>query len=163
MRYAKTPKAQRAFAAATPHPHQPRHIQRNRFAFPKGSVALPLRYLRDFKAMTQLRAVVCLAVALTAHLVFISSASAQSASVSRLDDVQKSGQLRVCTPGDYRPFSVLKPDGAYEGIDVDLIQSAAKSLGVEVQMVKTAWATLMKDFQDKCDVAVGGISVTLDR
>jgi cyclohexadienyl dehydratase len=113
--------------------------------------------------MTQLRAVLCLAVALTAHLVFISSASAQSASVSRLDDVQKSGQLRVCTPGDYRPFSVLKPDGAYEGIDVDLIQSAAKSLGVEVQMVKTAWATLMKDFQDKCDVAVGGISVTLDR
>ena len=30
-------------------------------------------------------------------------------------------------------------------------------------MVKSAWPTLMKDFVEKCDVAVGGISVTLDR
>ena len=30
-------------------------------------------------------------------------------------------------------------------------------------MVKSAWPTLMKDFIEKCDVAVGGISVTLDR
>jgi cyclohexadienyl dehydratase len=36
-------------------------------------------------------------------------------------------------------------------------------LGVEVEMVKTAWPALMKDFLEKCDIAVGGISVTLDR
>jgi cyclohexadienyl dehydratase len=29
--------------------------------------------------------------------------------------------------------------------------------------VKSAWPTLMKDFVEKCDVGVGGISVTLDR
>jgi len=51
---------------------------------------------------------------------------------SRLDSVQKSGTLRVCTPGDYRPFSVAKADGAYEGIDVDLVQAMAKALGVKV-------------------------------
>lgn len=89
-------------------------------------------------------------------------ASAQSAP-SRLDDIVKSGKLRVCTPGDYKPFSFLRSDGAYEGLDIDLVQASAKSLGVEVEMVKTAWPTLMKDFVDKCDVAVGGISVTLDR
>ncbi|HUR89073.1 MAG TPA: transporter substrate-binding domain-containing protein [Ramlibacter sp.] len=82
---------------------------------------------------------------------------------SRLDAVQKSGKLRVCTPGDYKPFSLAKPDGTYEGIDVDLAQSVAKALGVQVEMVKSAWPTLMKDFLEKCDVAVGGISVTLDR
>jgi cyclohexadienyl dehydratase len=82
---------------------------------------------------------------------------------SRLDAVQKSGKLRVCTPGDYKPFSLAKADGTYEGIDVDLVQSAAKALGVQVEMVKTAWPQLMKDFLEKCDVAVGGISVTLDR
>ncbi len=90
-------------------------------------------------------------------------AVAQDVQVSRLDAVQKAGKLRVCTPGDYRPFSLLRPDGAYEGIDIDLVQSVAKSLGVEAEIVKTSWSTLMKDFQDKCDVAVGGISVTLDR
>ena len=82
---------------------------------------------------------------------------------SRLDAIQKSGKLRVCTPGDYKPFSLAKPDGTYEGIDIDLVQSAAKALGVQVEMVKTAWPVLMKDFIEKCDVGVGGISVTLDR
>jgi cyclohexadienyl dehydratase len=82
---------------------------------------------------------------------------------SRLDAVQKQGRLRVCTPGDYKPFSLARPDGGFEGLDVDLVQSAAKALGVQVEFVKTGWPTLMKDFVEKCDVAVGGISVTLDR
>ena len=47
--------------------------------------------------------------------------------------------------------------------DLDLVQSAAKALGAEVVMVKAPWPTLMKDFLEKCDLAVGGISVTTDR
>ena len=81
---------------------------------------------------------------------------------SRLDTIQKQGKLRVCTPGDYKPFS-LATGGGFEGLDVDLVQSAAKALGVQVEFVKSGWPTLMKDFTEKCDVAVGGISVTLDR
>ena len=101
--------------------------------------------------------IACLLIACAA-----SGAFAQDAG-SRLDVVQRQGKLRVCTPGDYKPFSLAKPDGSYEGIDIDLVQSAAKALGVQVEMVKSAWPTLMKDFLEKCDVAVGGISVTLDR
>src|SRR5437868_10377165 len=93
----------------------------------------------------------------------VGATSAAIAQDSRLDGVMKSGVLRVCTPGDYKPFSLAKPDGTFEGIDVDLINAAAKSLGVQVEMVKSAWPTLMKDFIEKCDVAVGGISVTTDR
>ena len=55
------------------------------------------------------------------------------------------------------------PTAASRGLDVDLIQAAAKALGVEAEFVKSAWPTLMKDFVEKCDVGVGGISVTLDR
>ncbi len=93
----------------------------------------------------------------------LSPALAQSPPASRLDEVAKAGTLRVCTPGDYKPFSFLRPDGSYEGLDIDLVDAAAKALGVKVEMVKTAWPSLMKDFQEKCDVAVGGISVTTDR
>ena len=82
---------------------------------------------------------------------------------SRLDEVIKRGALRACTPGDYKPFSLAKADGTFEGIDVDLIQSMAKSLGVEAKFVKTSWPKLMDDFVEKCDIGVGGISVTLDR
>ena len=100
---------------------------------------------------------------IVASALFASQAFAQTQSGSRLDDVIKSGKLRVCTPGDYKPFSVQRLDGGFEGLDIDLVQSAAKALGVEVVMVKTAWPALMKDFLEKCDVAVGGISVTTDR
>jgi len=92
-----------------------------------------------------------------------SAALAQNPSHSRLDDILKVGKLRVCTPGDYKPFSFLRADGVYEGLDIDLVQAAAKALGVEVEIVRTAWPTLMKDFVEQCDVAVGGISVTTDR
>jgi cyclohexadienyl dehydratase len=98
-----------------------------------------------------------------ALLLSASAALAEGTPPSRLDDVIKSGKLRVCTPGDYKPFSLLRADGGYEGLDVDLVQAAAKALGAEAEIVKSGWPSLMKDFVEKCDVAVGGISVTLDR
>lgn len=93
----------------------------------------------------------------------ILAAQAAQAQESRLDDVCRRGSLRVCTPGDYKPFSLAKADGGFEGLDVDLVQSMAKSLGVEAKFVKTSWPKLMDDFVEKCDIAVGGISVTLER
>lgn len=106
--------------------------------------------------------VVALALS-AATLALAPAAHAQDAAASRLDTVQKQAKLRVCTPGDYRPFSLHKPDGSFEGLDVDLVQAAGKALGVQVELVKSSWPTLMKDFLEKCDVAVGGISVTLER
>jgi cyclohexadienyl dehydratase len=96
-------------------------------------------------------------------VVALATTGADAQEQSRLDAVQKSGVLRVCTPGDYRPFSLARSDGSYEGLDVDLVQSMAKALGVKVEFVKAPWPQLMDTFVDKCDVGVGGISVTLDR
>jgi cyclohexadienyl dehydratase len=82
---------------------------------------------------------------------------------SRLDTILDSGKLRVCTTGDYPPFSRQTGDGSFEGIDIDFARSLGKALGVEMQFVKTAWPTLMDDFSAHCDIAMGGISVTLER
>jgi cyclohexadienyl dehydratase len=84
---------------------------------------------------------------------------------SRLDRIGAAKILRVGTTGDYRPFSFLNPaTKTFEGIDVDLARALGKSLGAEVQFVQTAWPNLMADFQaDKFDLAIGGVSVTLDR
>lgn len=87
-----------------------------------------------------------------------------ASSSSRLDQVQTAAQLRVCTPGDYKPFSFQKPDAGFEGIDVDLVDSLAASLGAKPVWVKTTWANLLPDLvADRCDIAVGGVSVTTDR
>ena len=83
---------------------------------------------------------------------------------SHLDAVQKAGTLRVCSPGDYRPFSYQKADMAYEGIDVDLITAFSASLGAKPEWIKTSWANLMPDLTaGKCDIVVGGVSVTTER
>ncbi|WP_206955556.1 transporter substrate-binding domain-containing protein [Trinickia acidisoli] len=92
-----------------------------------------------------------------------SAAMPAATSGSRLDAVIARGTLRVCTTGDYKPYSFLKPDGTFEGIDIDMAESLAKSLGVKVEYVKTTWSNLMNDFLAKCDIAVGGVSTSLER
>ena len=92
------------------------------------------------------------------------AAQAQTSAESSLDTVMKAGVLRACTPGDYKPFSFLKPDNAYEGIDIDLAQSLATAMGAKLEIVKTSWSNLMPDFSaGKCEIAIGGISVTTER
>src|SRR5258708_5154484 len=94
----------------------------------------------------------------------VSPAGAQ-APPSRLDLVIAQKALRIGTTGDYKPFSFLNPETkAFEGIDIDMARALAASLGAEPRFVQTAWPTLMADAAaDKFDIAMGGISVTLER
>ncbi|SAL40697.1 prephenate dehydratase [Caballeronia arvi] len=89
--------------------------------------------------------------------------AAPAAAPSRLDDVLARKTLRVCTTGDYKPYSFLRSDGQFEGIDIDLAESLVRSLGAKAEYVKTSWSNLMNDFVAKCDIAVGGVSTTLER
>lgn len=80
-----------------------------------------------------------------------------------LSQIMTTKKLRVCSPGDYKPFS-FDNNGTFEGVDNDLMAELAKSLNAEVVMVKTSWSNLLTDFgSGKCDIAVGGISLTLPR
>jgi len=91
------------------------------------------------------------------------AAPAPVTAASRLDEILARHTLRVCTTGDYKPYSFLRPDGQFEGIDIDLAESLSKSLGAKAEYVKTSWSNLMNDFVAKCDIAVGGVSTTLER
>jgi cyclohexadienyl dehydratase len=85
-------------------------------------------------------------------------------SSSHLERVLEKGALNVCTTGDYKPYSFLASDGNYQGIDIAMAHSLADSLGIKVNWVKTSWKTLMEEMiTGKCDIAMGGISVTLAR
>jgi cyclohexadienyl dehydratase len=87
-----------------------------------------------------------------------------AAASSHLDAIQQSAALRICTPGDYKPFSFQAADASYEGIDIDLMTSFSASLGAKPQWIKTTWANLLPDLSaGKCDIVVGGVSVTTDR
>lgn len=100
-----------------------------------------------------------------AFLLVAAPAIARDQPESRLDAIVKQGFLRIGTTGDYKPFTYLNPETKqFEGIDIDMAKSLAKALGVEARFVQTAWPKLMADFEaDKFDIAMGGVSVNLDR
>ncbi|MQY21004.1 transporter substrate-binding domain-containing protein [Nocardia macrotermitis] len=77
---------------------------------------------------------------------------------------QQPGALRVCTTGDYPPYSVRDEHGGYRGIDIDLIRGLGEILRVPVEFVPTTWSTMAADFgPENCDIAAGGISDTASR
>ena len=104
-------------------------------------------------------------IGLTVAALLTVSAHAQQPAPSRLDDIVKRGTLRVGMTGDYLPFTYLdKTTAKFRGFDVDVAEALGKAIGVKVEFVHTAWPQLMKDFEaDNFDIAMGGVSITLDR
>jgi cyclohexadienyl dehydratase len=111
------------------------------------------------------RRVAVLAIVFAALCAAAIPGSAQSGAQTRLDAILTQGMLRVGTTGDYKPFTFLdKATGEYSGVDIELAQNLGEALGVKITFVATAWPNLMKDFEaDRFDIAMGGISVTLER
>ncbi|MFJ6787045.1 transporter substrate-binding domain-containing protein [Streptomyces angustmyceticus] len=91
--------------------------------------------------------------------------TAAAGRASALDTVPRRGVLRVCTTGDYRPFSHLDPaTGSYSGVDISMAADLAKSLDATPRYVATTWSGLVGDLSaGRCDIAMGGVSVTLPR
>ena len=89
---------------------------------------------------------------------------AASASSSRLDEILSRGVLRVGTTGDYKPFTDRVADGRFIGLDIALAADLAKTLGVKLELVPTTWGAMMVDLgEDRFDLAIGGVSVSLER
>lgn len=94
-----------------------------------------------------------------------SAANSAAGHGTLLDRVPRRGVLRVCTTGDYRPFSHRDAKtGAYTGIDISMAGNLAKSLDAKPKFVATTWAKLVDDLAaGRCDIGMGGVSVTLER
>jgi cyclohexadienyl dehydratase len=82
---------------------------------------------------------------------------------SALTRIGRAGTVKVCSTGDYRPFTYRDSHGRWSGLDVDMAGDLARRLRVRLEVVPTTWTSLLTDVGAHCDVAMGGISVTLDR
>ncbi|MET0190539.1 MAG: transporter substrate-binding domain-containing protein [Pseudonocardia sediminis] len=90
------------------------------------------------------------------------SSAPEPAASAALDRVGQTKELRVCSTGDYRPLTYRDPaNGQWSGIDVDMAGALAASLGATATIVPTTWSNLLGDLTaDRCDIAMGGVSVT---
>jgi polar amino acid transport system substrate-binding protein len=81
-----------------------------------------------------------------------------------LEKVTKAGKLIVSTDANYAPQSVQKPDGTYEGFDIDVATEIAKRLGVKVEFVTPGWDTIAAgSWAGRWDVSVGSMTITVPR
>jgi cyclohexadienyl dehydratase len=96
---------------------------------------------------------------------FLVTGSAYAQQTSRLDEIIKRGTLRIGMTGDYLPFTYFDKDTSkFRGFDVDMAEMLGKALGVRIEYIRTAWPQLNRDFEaDNFDIAMGGVSITLDR
>lgn len=63
-------------------------------------------------------------------------------------------EITMCVDPDWEPFEVINKEGKHEGISADLIQLAAKRLGVKITLVPTqTWEeTLAFSKSKKCEI-----------
>jgi polar amino acid transport system substrate-binding protein len=81
-----------------------------------------------------------------------------------LDKVLKAKKLVVSTDPNYAPQSFLKPDGGFEGFDIDVATEIAKRLGVEVKFETPGWDTITAgSWGGRWDISVGSMTITVPR
>lgn len=86
------------------------------------------------------------------------------ASADLLDDIKQRGVLRVGMEPGYMPFELVNQKGEIIGFDVDMAKRMAKSLGVKLELVSTAWDGIIPSLvTDKFDIIMSGMTITDER
>jgi polar amino acid transport system substrate-binding protein len=81
-----------------------------------------------------------------------------------LEKVMKAGKLVVSTDPNYAPQSLQKPDGSYEGFDIDVANEIGKRLGVKVDFVTPDWEVITAGgWSGRWDASVGSMTITTER
>lgn len=94
-----------------------------------------------------------------------SSAPASASSTGELTLVAP-GKLTVCTHLSYKPFQYKDNAGKVIGFDVDMMDLAAKKLGVTQEIVDIDFASMTSGAvfaARKCDAAAGAVTITEER
>ena len=88
----------------------------------------------------------------------------EAAAEGLLAQVLEAGVIRVSTDPNYAPQSLLKPDGSFEGFDIDVATEIANRLGVEVEFVTPEWdAITAGNWGGQWDMSVGSMTITKPR
>ena len=130
--------------------------------------------------MKQMKKVLCLALGLAMSLSLLAacsgggsaspspsaSAPAPSASApaeSGLTTVE-AGKLHMSTNAAFPPYEMVKDDGTFEGLDVEVAGAIAQKLGLELVVDDMGFdAALLAAQNGQSDIVMAGVSVTPDR
>src|SRR3546814_12824710 len=99
-------------------------------------------------------------LALTAGIAALATAAITSgASADVIDDIRKRGKLIVGVKADYAPYGYLSSDGKVVGLEPDLAQDVADTLGVGLELVPVVSSNRMQFLeQGKIDLMIAPMS-----
>lgn len=81
-----------------------------------------------------------------------------------LAKIRAAGEIRVATDPDYAPQSFLKPDGTFEGFDIDTANEIGKRLGVKVKFETPNFDLVQAGgWAGRFDISVGSVTITENR
>jgi Na+/H+-dicarboxylate symporter/ABC-type amino acid transport substrate-binding protein len=87
-----------------------------------------------------------------------------SESAGVIDNIHARGVLRVAVLPDRMPFAFPNRDGVLVGLDVEMAQALAASLGVRAEFFEIETDALHDVMmRGACDIAMSGVAVTSDR
>ena len=96
--------------------------------------------------------------------VLVVLAMSATAMAGTLEEIQKRGKLRVGMEPGYMPFELQNKKGEIIGFDADMGAAMAKAMGVELELVSTAWDGIIPALlTGKFDVIMSGMTLTQER
>ena len=92
------------------------------------------------------------------------ASTAGSATLNKLDSIQKSGKLVVALEGAWQPWSYHDSSDTLVGYDVEVSRAIAEKLGVEPEYVESDWDSLFAGLDaGRYDMVCNGVEVTEER
>ncbi len=89
---------------------------------------------------------------------------ASAAAPSRLDQILESRQLRVGLSGSQPPLNMRSRDGDIIGLEVELMQALAESMGLDLALLTMPFAELLPALErGEVDLVISGMTITPDR
>ena len=86
------------------------------------------------------------------------------ASATQLEDIKKSGVLKVAVPQDFPPFGFVSRDMSLQGYDIDMAEYIAKSMGVRLELVPVTSANRVPYLQTrKVDLIISSLGKNAER
>lgn len=85
-------------------------------------------------------------------------------SAEELDTIREKGVIRIAMSGAYPPFNFVNEQNQVVGFDPAIGTEIAKRMGLEVEIVTTAWDGIIGGLlANKYDAIVGSMSITEER
>lgn len=97
-------------------------------------------------------------------LLFSGCATVPGSQSPVIDRIQERGELRVGMAGDYPPLNALDRSGDHFGLEPDLAEFLARSLGVRLVIVNRPFAQLIATLEaGEVDAVLSGMTMTPER